>query len=76
MARVTLLPWLALLLATAGWASIALSHHPGERSRPRSPSFALLLAVDLFAARSRLGGSDRFEDARRFMESRLAAGGQ
>lgn len=78
--RVTLLPWLALLLVTAGWASIALSHHPGTRSRPRSPSFALLLAlllaVGLFGARSRLGGPDLFEDARRFMESRLAAGGQ
>jgi hypothetical protein len=77
---VTLLPWLALLLVAAVWASIQLSRRQGERSRPRRTLFAVLLAVllavGLFAARSWLGGPDHFEPTRRFMESRIVAGGR
>ncbi len=77
---VTLLPWVALLVITAGWTSASLSRRPGERSRPRRSPFAMLLAlflaVGLFAASSRRGGPDRFETTRRFMESRLVAGGR
>ena len=66
----TLLPWLALLVPLGLRAALAFVPHGPSGVRNSSLAGAAALASVLFLAGATVGGPDRYEGTRRFMEER------